>query len=218
MTDSKPNLLKLYGFVQSRSFRALWALEESGLPFEHINTTLRAGGDAENSAKHPNYLALNYQGKVPTLVDGEKVITESLAIVNYIARLAPEAGLMPSAIDDLARYDELASFVITELEQPLWNKGKHLFALPEEQRLPAMFDVASFEWDKAVRSLDALLDDSEYAICNRFTAIDIFLAHTFNWAQAFKFDVPDKYLALRDRHYARPAAQKAAATAANDAS
>ena len=197
---SRPTPLKLYGFGPSRSFRALWALEETGLAFEHIETALRKDATLENSAKHPNYLALNSQGKVPTLVDGDKVLTESVAIVNYIARLAPESKLIPTSV--------------SELEQPLWSKGKHLFALPEEQRVPAMFDTAAFEWAKAVRSLDALLDESEFALSDQFSAIDILLAHTFNWAQRFEFDVPEKYIALRDRHFARPAALRALASMA----
>lgn len=211
---SRPTPLKLYGFGPSRSFRALWALEETGLAFEHIETALRKDATLENSAKHPNYLALNSQGKVPTLVDGDKVLTESVAIVNYIARLAPESKLIPTSVSELARYDELSCFILAELEQPLWSKGKHLFALPEEQRVPAMFDTAAFEWAKAVRSLDALLDESEFALGDQLSAIDILLAHTFNWAQRFEFDVPEKYIALRDRHFARPAAQRALASMA----
>ena len=211
---SHPTPLKLYGFGPSRSFRALWALEETGLAFEHIETALRKDATLENSAKHPNYLALNSQGKVPTLVDGDKVLTESVAIVNYIARLASESKLIPTSVSELARYDELSCFILAELEQPLWSKGKHLFALPEEQRIAAMFDTAAFEWAKAVRSLDALLDDSEFALGDHFSAIDILLAHTFNWAQRFEFDVPEKYIALRDRHFARPAALRALASMA----
>ena len=211
---SHPTPLKLYGFGPSRSFRALWAFEETGLAFEHIETALRKDATLENSAKHPNYLALNSQGKVPTLVDGDKVLTESVAIVNYIARLAPESKLIPTSVSELARYDELSCFILAELEQPLWSKGKHLFALPEEQRIAAMFDTAAFEWAKAVRSLDALLDDSEFALGNQFSAIDILLAHTSNWAQRFEFDVPEKYIALRDRHFARPAALRALASMA----
>jgi len=39
--------------------------------------------------------------------------------------------------------------------------------------------------------------------------VDILLAHTFNWAMRFEFEVPEKYQTLRDRHYERPAAQRA---------
>ncbi len=206
--------MKLYGMGQSRSFRALWALEESGLDYEYINTTLRTDSSESNSAKHPSYLELNVQGKVPTLVDADLVLTESFAIVNYIARNAPDSGLLPKiSTPAYARLDELTYFILAELEQPLWSKGKHMFALPEEVRIPAMLDTAKFEFDKAVRALDHLLPptDSGYAIGNSFCIADLLLAHTFNWALRFEFDVPDKYIELRDRHYQRPAAQRAMA-------
>ena len=209
-------MIKLYGFGQSRSFRCLWALEEAGLAYEYVNTKLRSGDDDPDSAKHPDYLALNVQGKVPTLVNDELVLTESVAILYYIARCAPESGLLPNAsMDVYARLDELSAFVLAELEQPLWSKGKHWFALPEEQRIPQMFDCAKFEFAKAVKTLDHLLgdDSSEFAVGNHFTLVDILLAQTFNWAIRFEFEVPAHYVALRDRHYARPAAQRALALA-----
>ena len=202
--------MKLYGFGQSRSFRALWALEESGIGYEYIETKLRTEAEDPDSAKNPSYLELNIQGKVPTLVDGDLVLTESFAIVNYIARKAPDCGLLPK-IDTAgyAHHDELVFFILAELEQPLWSKGKHVFALPEEHRIPQILETAKFEFDKAVNALDHLLGDAEFAIGNKFSMVDLLLAHTFNWAIRFEFDVPQKYLDLRNRHYQRPAAQRA---------
>ena len=203
-------MIKLYGFAQSRSFRCLWALEEAGIEYEYINAKLRTDPEDPDSAKNPNYLALNTQGKVPTLVNDDLVLTESAAILNYIARCAPESGLLPNgSMDVYAKIDELVSFVLTELEQPLWSKGKHMFALPEEQRIPQMFETAVFEFDKAVNTLDHLLGDGEFAIGDSFTIVDILLAQTFNWAIRFEFDVPQKYIDLRNRHYDRPAAKRA---------
>ena len=136
-------------------------------------------------------------------------LTESVAILNYIARKAPESGLIPNTdLQTLAKHDELVSFVLAELEQPLWSTGKHMFALPEEQRIPQMFDTAKFEFDKAVRTLDYLLDENEFAIANHFSIVDILLAQTFNWAIRFEFDVPQKYTDLRNRHYDRAAAKR----------
>lgn len=205
-------LIQLYGMAQSRSFRALWALEESGLPYEYIPVTLRTDSSEPDSAKHPDYLALNVQGKVPTLVDGDLIVTESVAILNYIARSAPESGLLPNAsMVVYAHLDELVSFILAELEQPLWSKGKHSFALPEEQRVPQMLETAKFEFAKAVNALDHLLGDGEYGIGNDFSLVDILLAQTFNWAMRFEFDVPQKYIDLRNRHYERAAAKRAMA-------
>ncbi len=205
-------MLKLYGMGQSRSFRALWALEEANLPYQYETVTLRTDGSETNSAKHPNYLAINVQGKVPTLTNGSLVITESLAILNYIARSAPESGLLPNAsMDVYAKHDELVAFILLELEQPLWTRGKHLFALPTEHRVPAIFDTANFEFAKAIGCLQHLLPDSDYAVGNQFSLVDILLAQTLNWAQRFEFAVPQNLLDYRDLHYARPAAKRALA-------
>lgn len=204
--------MKLYGFGQSRSFRALWALEEAGVEYEYIPATLRTDPEEADSAKNPAYLSKNVQGKVPTLVDGDLVITECLAIMNYIARLAPESGLLPNAsMAQYAKHDELVSFILTELEQPLWSKGKHMFGLPEELKIPQMFETAKFEFEKAVNALDHLLSESEYALGDGFSMVDLLLAHTFNWAVRFEFEVPQKYVDLRNRHYERPAAKRAMA-------
>ena len=202
--------MKLYGMQQSRSFRCLWALEESGLQYEYIPIKLRINQEDPGSAQNPAYLAINSQGKVPSLTDGEMILTESVAILNHIGRNAPESGLLP--IGDLkmqAKHDELVAFVLAELEQPLWSKGKHTFALPEQYKIPAMLDTAKFEFTKAVSTLDHLLSKDEYAVGDKFSIADILLAHTFNWAIRFEFDVPQRYVDLRDQHYERPSAKRA---------
>ena len=262
--------MKLYGMQQSRSFRCLWALEEAGIEYEYVPVKLRTEAEDPDSAQHPDYLALNVQGKVPTLINGDLVLTESVAILYYIGRCAPESGLLPNAsMDVYAKLDEMTTFILAELEQPLWSKGKHLFALPQEQRTPQMFETARFEFAKAVNTLDHLLgagglsesrlgdsgsgdsglsgsrsgdsgpgdsglsdrglsdrnsgdsgsgdggsrdsDSSgkEFAVADQFTIADILLAQTFNWAIRFEFDVPQKYIDLRNRHYERPAARRA---------
>ena len=202
--------MKLYGMQQSRSFRCLWALEESGLQYEYIPIKLRINKEDPDSAQNPAYLSINSQGKVPSLIDSETVLTESVAILNHIGRNAPESGLLP--IGDLkmqAKHDELVAFVLAELEQPLWSKGKHTFALPEQYKIPAMLDTAKFEFTKAVSALDRLLSSTEYAIGEKFSIADILLAHTFNWAIRFEFDVPQRYVDLRNQHYERPSAKRA---------
>ena len=204
--------MKLYGMQQSRSFRCLWALEEAGIEYEYIPVKLRTEPEDPDSAKNPKYLALNVQGKVPTLDCDDLVLNESVDILNYIGRYAPDSGLLPNASMAMyAKLDEMIAFVLAELEQPLWSKGKHMFALPEDHRIPQMFKTAKFEFAKAINTLDHLLSEGEFAIANNFTIADILLAQTFNWAIRFEFDLPQKYVELRDRHYARPAAKRAMA-------
>ena len=76
--------MKLYGMQQSRSFRCLWALEEAGIEYEYIPVKLKTEPEDPDSAKNPKYLALNAQGKVPTLVSDNLVLTESVAIITLV--------------------------------------------------------------------------------------------------------------------------------------
>jgi len=198
--------IQLYGLGPSRSFRCLWALEEAGLDYSFHNVNI--GRDDENGGQHPDYLKINPQGKVPSLIDGDFVLTESVAIVNYINDLG-NANLIPADSKQRARYDELSFFVLSELEQPLWNKGKHRFALPEEQRLDAMLKIVPWEFAKAVNAFETLFNFDEYVLNEQFSMADILVAHTFNWADRTKFEVPKKYLDYRDKMYAREAAQRA---------
>jgi len=203
--------MKLYGFRQSRSFRALWALEESGLDYDYIAVNF-GSDEGPLGSKSPEYMAINPQGKVPSLIDGNLTLTESGAMLNHIARRAPASELIPIHNEEqLALYDEILFFVLSDLEQPLWSNGKHRFALPEEQRVPQMLETANWEFDKAQQALHHHLEGRECAIGDSFTAADILLAHTIDWADRFKFRVDQALLDYRDVHYQRPAAQRALA-------
>lgn len=194
--------MKLYGMGQSRSFRVLWALEESGLKYEYIAVDF---GD-----KSSGYKNLNFEGKVPTLVDGDLVLIESGAIINYIAAHCQVLNLIPATdIKKRAKYDELCCFVLTELEQGLWTNGKHRFALPEEHRVPDVLNTSTWEFNKAIKTLQNMFDGESYVLGDNFTMADILLAQTLNWAERFKFTVPENLLAYKNRMYARPACASA---------
>ncbi len=199
--------MKLYGMGKSRSFRALWALEEAAIDYEYVAVDFRS--DKENGAQSESYRALNPQGKVPTLVDGDLVLTESGAILNYIAASSPNLDLIPSNdIKRRALYDDICCFILTELEQGLWTSGKHRFALPEEHRVPAILPTASWEFNKAINALLTRFDGEGFVLGDEFSMADVLLAHTLNWAESFKFDVPEKLLTYKNKMYYRGACKK----------
>lgn len=200
--------MKLYGMGKSRSFRALWALEESGIEYEYVSVEFASSG--ENGANSEAYLKLNSQGKVPTLVDGELVLTESGAILNYVAASSADLTLIPSnSLSRRAKYDEMMFFVLSELEQALWSSGKHRFALPEEHRVPDMLKTATFEFAKAMKTLQHLFDGEGFVVGDEFTMADLILAHTLTWAESFKFEVPEHLLSYRNKMYYRKACKRA---------
>ena len=195
--------ITLYGLGPSRSFRCLWALAEADL--EHEFRSLELSGTDSNGAKSPEYLKLNPQGKVPSLKHNNFVLTESAAILNYIDAISSKS-FIPKEAKNRAKYDELAFFVLSELEQPLWTAGKHKFAIPEEYRVEQILETANWEFKKALSAFSKLATINEFVLGDSFTFADILVAQTFNWAERFGFDVPAEYLTYRDNMFAREAA------------
>ena len=95
-------MMKLYWAPRSRSFSALWLMEEAGQPYERVLTDITRGAQ-----KTPEYLAINPMGKVPALQDGDATLAEAAAICAYVAERYPEAKLAPPPGDPLrARSEE----------------------------------------------------------------------------------------------------------------
>ena len=93
-------MMKLYWSPRSRSFSALWLMEETGQQYERVLTDISKGAQ-----KTIEYLAVNPMGKVPALQDGEATLAESAAICAYVAERYPEARLAPPLGDPLrAKY------------------------------------------------------------------------------------------------------------------
>ena len=81
-------MIKLYWSPRSRSFSALWLMEETGQPYERVLTDISTGAQ-----RTPEYLAINPMGKVPALDHDGVIITEASAICAYLADAFPRAGL-----------------------------------------------------------------------------------------------------------------------------
>ncbi|NLS19699.1 glutathione S-transferase [Rhizobium sp. P40RR-XXII] len=96
-------MLTFYSAPGSCALASLIALEESGLAYEHRRINL-ANGDQ----RQPEYLAINPKGRVPALVTDRGVITENVAILAYIAQIAPAAKLAP--LDDPFEFAQMQSF------------------------------------------------------------------------------------------------------------
>lgn len=84
-------MYKLYWDPGSANMAPHAALEEIGCPYELVKVDL-----AKGEHRDPAYLKLNPNARVPTLVDGDRVMFESAAIVLYLAEQHPEAKLMPA--------------------------------------------------------------------------------------------------------------------------
>jgi len=108
--------MKLYGFFRSSAaFRVRIALNLKGLDYEPAAIHLRRG-----EQRAPDFLKLNPQALVPALVDGERVLTQSLAIIEYLDERHPAVPLLPGTPEARARVRALAQVIACEIH-PLGN-------------------------------------------------------------------------------------------------
>src|SRR3977135_1717358 len=88
-------MIKVYGTSRSRSGRALWALEELGLKYEHV--PVNASGEARKAEP----LRVNPDGPIPAIVDDDgTIVWESMAINLYLAEKYGKNGLWPATVDE----------------------------------------------------------------------------------------------------------------------
>lgn len=111
-------MLRLYsGWRSSASYRVRIALSLKGLQYEYVAVDLGSG--AQNQ---PAYRALNPQGRVPLLVDGDFRIAQSMAILDYLESLRPEPALLPREPRLRARVLAFCHAIAADI-QPLQNVG-----------------------------------------------------------------------------------------------
>ncbi len=192
--------MKLYEFPPTRSIRVRWTLQELGVDFEAATVNLLAG-----EHRRPDFLAVNPAGKIPVLVDGDLVLTESVAIVVYLAEKYPEKRFLAADLRGRAEAMRWLLFTVTELEQPLWRIAKHSFIYPEERRLPADVVLAREEFAAMAQVMERHLAGREFVVGDHVTVADFVLGYTLDWAQTSNalngFPHLERYL---ERMYARP--------------
>lgn len=180
----------------SRVSRVLWMLEELGAPYEFVEIKQRS----------PEAYALNPSGKVPILIDSDLKVTDSAAICVYLADKHAEKGMGANpGLAGRAEMDSWMHFAQSEFEAPLWNKLRHRFILPRELRVD-VGPAAAYDFASEVKAVERRLGDREFALGDRFTAVDVLLGDIGAWARGGRFriesDAVNTYL---DRILSRPA-------------
>ncbi len=158
------------GSTKSRAFRVMWMLEELGEDYTQID----AGPRSDEARKY------NPSGKIPALLDGDDVLTDSVAIMTYLAdkhgRLTAPAGTAARA-----KQDAVTFWLIDEFDAILWAAAKHSFVFPEDKRVPAIKDSLKAEF---IRSADVLAERLEgpFLMGDQMTHADILACHCINWS------------------------------------
>jgi glutathione S-transferase len=190
--------ITLYHHPFSRAAGVVWTLEEIGQPYELKFVNLQKG-----EQKATNFLALNAMGKVPVLVDGDAVVTESAAIALYLADRYALNRLAP-ALDDPRRgtYLRWTLFAPSVIEPGTMAKASS-WAFKSSS--------AGFgDYDAMMTTIERAVSGKPYLLGDMFSIADVVFGGTIRYLTRFKMMTPPavvaEYIARLD---ARPAYQRA---------
>lgn len=196
-------MYKVIGATKSRAFRVMWMLEELGEPYEHVACAPRS----DEAKKY------NPSGKIPALVDGDDVLTDSVALMQY---LADKHGKLtaPAGTPARARQDAMTFWLIDEMDAILWAAAKHSFVFPEEHRVPEIKDSLKSEFARSAMILSERLE-GPFLTGDKITVPDLLATHCINWSIGAGFAPVDEKLgawakSMRDRPAFKAAAKKEA--------
>lgn len=190
----------LYYAHPSRAAMTRLLLEELGAPYDLVTLDLKAGDQLKS-----DFLAVNPMGKVPAIRHRGAVVTETAAIVIYLADAFAQAGLAP-ALDDPARgpYLRWIVFYAAAFEPAMVDRARKLD--PGPRPMSPYGDLASVE-----RAVEAMLTPGPYVLGDRFSAADVLWGAALTWMTAFGMaPASDKVKAYVARHAERAAVRKLA--------
>lgn len=187
--------MKLYANpLSNNARRATLVAHHLGLQLETVVMDFASG-----DLRKPEFLAINPTGRVPVLVDGDFVLTESRAIAQYLAAQKPESGLLP--LDEKARCDvarwqfwdaehfagPLNTLAFEKLLKPMMGIG---------DPSPSAISDALARYERNAKIIDAHLGKSEWLVGKTLTIADFTVAASLVYAAACEVPL-DPYVNLK---------------------
>ncbi len=197
---------RLYGISASRAIRSLWAIEECGIDYEHVPVTFR------KDSKSPDYLAVNPNGRIPALEDGDLVLFESMAINLYLAKQYGGA-LYPRDPRDEARAVQWSVWVIAEMEEAQLQLVIQKMFTKEENRDPTIREAAGKKLARPLQVLEQALEGRQWLLGEAFSIADLNVAAAMLLMPMVGFEYAEfaRVSEWAARCYARPALARAKA-------
>jgi len=193
--------LIIYGSPRSRTLRTLWLAQELGLQYEH-----RPLEWDDPAIKSEDFLRISPAGSIPTIVDGDFALAESMAISLYLGKKYGSGGsspLYPTSLEDEAKVWQWSLWAQAHLE-PWVQRDLLLSAQLEAIRLSAAPLV-----QRAMATLNRVLSDQQWLAADHFTVADLNVAGVLSPSRAVHVDLA-RYSHVSDwlsACYARPAAR-----------
>lgn len=171
-------MLKVWGRDNSTNVqKVLWCCEELGVPFERVDVGGPFGGNRE-----PEFLAMNPNGLVPTISDGDFSLWESNAIVRYLSAKHGMGRLCPESLEVRAEADKWMDWQMGTVWASFRAVFLGLVRTPPEERDVNEIEAGVRDTADSMRILDAHLADREYVAGAELTMGDIPLGVTvYRW-------------------------------------
>ncbi len=173
-------MLTIYGVYRSRASRPLWLLGEIGMDFTHVPVIQAyrladpAAPDAPLHTASPAYLAINPQGQVPCMTDGDLTLTESLSITQYLAQ-AYGGALGPANAAEAALIAQWTLHAVSAIE------AASLTILQSTDADTTAKATASLQ--RPFARLEVHLATHDYLVGGRFTVAEVNVAETLRYSQ-----------------------------------
>lgn len=197
-------MMKLYYTPEACSMASHICLEETGAPYESYAVDM---GRTEQQS--PEYLKINKRGQVPVLVVDGQVITENLAIQNFIAKTFPEARLAPTDVLGETRWLSTLAWISNSVHPSAKHISRTYYFTTDETAYDSIREASRATLWKYFNEIDQNLADKPWMMGEQYTTADPYTLAFFSAGKRFGFPVKElkHYQAWKQRMLERPAVQ-----------
>ena len=199
-------MLKFYYASGSCALASHIALEEAGAEYEAVRISFAA-----NEQRKPDYLAINPKGRVPALVTDRGVLTETPAILAYVAQSFPQAQLAPAGDPfAFARVQSFNSYLCSTVHVAHAHKGRGVRWADDPDAIQAMREKVSSNMAECFELIEREMLAGPWVMGGAFTICDPYLFTVAQWLEGDGVDIA-RFPKVRDhnaRMAARPAVRK----------
>jgi len=204
---TEPNKLTVWGVGTARTLRVHWMLHELGLDYDTRRIESRTG-----ETQSSEYVALNPKQKIPALVDGDLVITESTAIMRHLRRICDKLpyDAYQTSLEGQAKYDEWLSFMLMELD------ATSLYVVRRHKDLPDIYGSAENAVSSSIEYFERMLSSVESKIAGArflwgesFSELDIHMSILLDWGSVVGAKIPESMSGYHQGIRSRPACRLA---------
>lgn len=161
-------------------------LEEIGAPYELKPTHILAGEHRSDS-----YLRINPQGRVPTLIVDGRILTESVAILTFLARSFPEKRLLPEDTFEEARCLSIMAWFASAVHPTFRHFGRPERFSDDPAAYASIKQAGRKTFWSYCQEIDSMLEGREWMMGNQYTVCDAYALVFYAW-----FFLPDKPIEL----------------------